>query len=89
MYKTVIRLFPPTTALSTNPGEAELLVLRYVQDFQETVAKNSLILGTSDADVVRNALKNQLATYRTIWRFENYIKEIARVPAEGTVCKGR
>ena len=81
IYKTVVRLFPPITLLGTNPGPAESLLLRFLDDFHDMVGANSMS-DTSDAEIVRNLLRNQLAIYRTIWRFGHYIKEIARLPAE-------
>ena len=90
MYKTVARLFPPATSRGANLGPAESLVLGYLQDFHETVGDNFLMLGTGDAEITSNELRNQLAIYRTFWRFENYIKQIVRLPVEdtGTAFKG-
>ena len=91
MYKTVAGLFPPATSLGPNPGPAESLVLGYLQDFHDTVGDNFLMLGKSDAEIISHGLRNQLAIFRTFWRFENYIKQIARLSTEGigAALKGR
>ena len=87
IYKNVVRLFPPK--LGANPIPAESLVLNYLQDFQETVG-DFFKSGANEAEIIGKAVRNQLAIYRTLWRFENYIKEITRLPAEdiGTAFKG-
>ena len=76
------------------PGPTELLVLNYLQDFQETVPRNfSVNSSVPDGEIVRIAIGNQLIIYRTLWRFENYIKKIARLPTTedtcGSVFKGK
>ena len=89
MYKAVVRLLLPTTAFGTNPGPAESLVLSYLQDFHETVGDN--FLDKSYTEIISHSIRNQLAIYRTVWRIEHFVKEIARIPAEdiGAAFKGR
>ena len=89
IYKNVVRLFPPK--LCANPSPAESLVLSYLQDFQETFGDNILKSGAHDAEIVSNLIRNQLAIYRTLWRFENYIQKIAKLSVAngGTALRGR
>ena len=82
IYRKVMRLFPASVAFGLNTSVAESLVSSYLQDFQEAAKNYVDLLRTNEAEFFSHVLRNQLAIYRTFWRFENYIKKIVRLTAE-------
>ena len=83
IYQAATRLFPPRTALlGVNLRPAESLVLDFLQDFNETSTQTIGLSQTQEAEGMKKLLGNQLAIYRTLWRFENYIKKIASLPTQ-------
>ena len=78
IYQNIKRLLRPGVPEHDN-GQARSLILRYLQDFNDT-AYNALLSkrNETNAEAVRKLSGNPLAIYRAFWRFENYIKKLLR-----------
>lgn len=50
-----------------------IYISSYLNDFNET-AYTSLMEADPDSDMVAKLAWNPLAAFRTLWRFENYVK---------------
>ena len=81
IYQKLKQLLPAKNALvSITPGPTDLLVQSYLEDFDQATRNTSFVL--QNHEIVGKILENPLAIYRMLWRFENYIKKILRLPAE-------
>ena len=79
IYQNVKRIFRPSTADgSSNNGHVELLIFRYLQDWNETLY-NARLWKATGAETVITLARNPLGVYLTFWRFENYIKKLLRL----------
>ena len=58
-------------------------IRRYLDDFNETVYNSILEANTTEMDAVKKLAGNPLASYRTFWRFENYVKKWMTEEFEG------
>ena len=82
IYNNVNRL-SPTSMVQTKDGQAETLIRKYLQDFKDT-AYDAMLLkkNGTNAGTVTKLSGNPLVVYRTFWRFENYVKQLLRLPAD-------
>ena len=82
IYQNIRGIFSPRMDYGGS-GQAQSLVLSYLQDFHET-AYHARRLNTNgtDAETVARLSRNPLAVYRTFWRFESYIKKFLHLQAE-------
>ena len=80
MYQNINKLLRPGVPQHKN-GQARSLILRYLQDFNDTTY-NSLRNGTNADEAVIKLSGSPLAVYRAFSRFENYIKKLLRHATE-------
>ena len=82
IYRNIKRLLRPGVPEHDN-GQARSLILRYLQDFNDT-AYNAILSKTNgtNPEAVKKLSSNPLALYQAFWRFENYIKKLLGHSAE-------
>ena len=67
------------------PHLKEQSIFSYLQDFNETAYLQ--FADEIDTETVQKLAGNALAVFRTLWRFENYVKKWTRLPGQSEMLQ--